>query len=452
MALFRGLAAALPAVGAAVGVCCLGFVSALISTRCAVFSAVDGGSRSDSASGYPINPPDQPWFPKAPPLPPPTKGEVFRVNTVEGLFDAVRMVKPGGTILLADGHYELPRRLEIRTNGVTLRGESGRRERVVLDGAEHRLGELLAITGCSDVTIANLTVQNVTWNGIKIDSDTNVQRVTIYNCILHNVWQRGVKGVKVPEQNRKTACPSDCRVQYCLFYNDHPKRLSDDPADTPQTFNGDYIGGIDVMFAKRWSISDNVFIGIQGRNRQARGAVFLWHETEDCVVERNIIVDCDTGIALGNSHKPEDVRVHCTRVLVRNNFITRAPESGIVADYTRNCRILHNTIHDPNNRLGRLIRIVHDNDGLVVANNLLSGPPIRNESRSQITFAGNVEKDLSAFFVDPVRGNLRLKAEVPEVVDKATPLRDVTEDIDRKPRGSKPDVGAFELRRAQRLQ
>jgi hypothetical protein len=133
---------------------------------------------------------------------------------------------------------------------------------------------------------------------------------------------------------------------------------------------------------------------------------------------------------------------------VRNNFITRTPESGIVADYTRDCRILHNTIHDPNNRLGRLIRIVHDNDGLVVANNLLSGPPIRNESQSRVTFAGNVEKDLSAFFVDPISGNLRLKTEVPEVVDKAVPLNDVPEDIDRKPRGFKPDVGAYEFRRA----
>ncbi len=62
------------------------------------------------------------------------------------------------------------------------------------------------------------------------------------------------------------------------------------------------MGGIDVMYAKDWILSDNVFVGIQGRTRGARGAVFLWHETEDCVVERNVIIDCNTGIALGNSH------------------------------------------------------------------------------------------------------------------------------------------------------
>ena len=94
----------------------------------------------------------------------------------------------------------------------------------------------------------------------------------------------------------------------------------------------------------------------------------------------NVVVDCDSGICLGNSHKPDDVPIHCTGVVVRNNFVCRASENGILADYTRDCAILHNTIHDPRSRLGRLIRLVHDNDGLRVVSNLLDGPPPRIES------------------------------------------------------------------------
>jgi hypothetical protein len=30
-------------------------------------------------------------------------------------------------------------------------------------------------------------VQNVRWNGIKLDSETNVQRLTIRNCVLRNI-------------------------------------------------------------------------------------------------------------------------------------------------------------------------------------------------------------------------------------------------------------------------
>src|SRR5436189_5217180 len=48
------------------------------------------------------------WFAKAPPLPPP-EGAVIRVATVDELLAAVDRVGPGGTVLLADGHYKVPR-------------------------------------------------------------------------------------------------------------------------------------------------------------------------------------------------------------------------------------------------------------------------------------------------------------------------------------------------------
>jgi hypothetical protein len=400
----------------------------------------------DKRSHESMNLPDlafQDWLPKAPPLPTP-KGEVLRVSSVSELFEAIEKAKPGATILVADGHYFLPRRLEIRKDGLTLRGESGRPEKVILDGGKHQLGELVAVTGCSDVTIAHLTVQNVRWNGIKLDTDTGVHRVTIYNCIIRNVWQRGVKGVRVPPNVPR---PTGYKVQFCVFVNDRPKTFEDDPTDNPQTFNGNYIGGIDVMFAQGWVISDNVFVGIQGRTREGRGAIFLWHDSRDCIVERNIIIDCDVGIALGNSWKPPDIDVHCTRVIVRNNFIVRCPESGIVADYTRDCLIAHNTIHDPANKLGRLIRLVHDNEGLRVVNNLLSGPPIKNESPSKVLLLNNlVVPDYSFAFVDARSGNLRLTAKAVEAIDKAIPLPEVVSDIDGKPRGPKPDIGAHEFR------
>jgi hypothetical protein len=53
-------------------------------------------------------PPDQPWFPKAPALSPPS-GPVIEVSTVEELFQAAENVPPGGTILLAMGATCCPR-------------------------------------------------------------------------------------------------------------------------------------------------------------------------------------------------------------------------------------------------------------------------------------------------------------------------------------------------------
>lgn len=386
----------------------------------------------------------QEWFAKAPLLPEP-KGEVIRVSNPQELTEALEDVKPGGTILLNDGHYMMPRYVEITTDNVTLRSASGKRQSVIIDGAKSQHGELIGIRNCRDVTIADLTIQNIKWNGFKINSETNVQKLTIYNCVIHNIWQRGVKGVKVPEEGRESIRPRGCRISYCLFYNDRAKRFSDDPADTVENFNGDYIGGIDVMYAKDWVISDNVFIGIQGRTRQGRGAIFLWHDTQNCIVERNVIIDCDAGVCLGNAHRPEDVRIHCTGCVVCNNFITRGPQAGIVTVYTRDCKLVNNTIYEIPSRLGRLIRIVFDNDELVVANNLLCGSDIRIESQSQIKMVGNLARDITPMLVDPVRGNLHLSGQVADIVDEAVVLDEVRMDIDNQLRTARPDIGADEF-------
>jgi nitrous oxidase accessory protein NosD len=267
--------------------------------------------------------------------------------------------------------------------------------------------------------------------------------LTIYNCIIHNIWQRGIKGVKVPRENRQAVRPKDFRIQYCLFYNDRPKRLSDDARDIAK---GNYIAGIDVMYATNWIISDNVFVGIQGRTYEGRGAIFVWHTSQDCIIERNIIIDCDVGLQLGNPHRDSETTYHCIRFIARNNFITRAPEAGIVTVYTKDCKVLNNTIHDPESRLGRLIRTVFTNDELIIANNLLSGPRIRNESKSKISFSNNLIRDFTDIFVDPVRGNLHLKNTVVDVIDKGIQLLEVKEDFDGELRGSKPDIGADEFK------
>lgn len=383
----------------------------------------------------------QPWFPTAPPLPK-AAGAAIRAATVAQLVKAAQAVQPGGTILVADGQYALPAVLDLHTDNITLRSESGERDKVVIDG-RGQLGELIGITRCSGVTIADLTIQNVKWNGFKLNSNYGVNRVTIYNCVIHNVWQRGIKGVMVPEQDREKLRPSDCRVQYCLFYNDRPKELSDDSTDQ---FGGDYVGGMDIMYAKRWTISDNVFVGVQGRTRQARGAIFLWVDSQDCTIERNIIIDCDCGICLGNSHRGESTRIHCTGCIVRNNFVTRCHENGILADYTHDCRILNNTIHDPQSRLQRLIRLVHDNDGLVVAQNLLSGPPMRIETQSPKRIEGNVTRDVSQWLVNPGAGNLHLQPGAAEVLGTVQRLADVPEDMDRQKRPELTVVGADQPR------
>lgn len=326
------------------------------------------------------------WSPIAPPLPEPT-GEVIRVTNVDELFRAAEAVKPGGTILLAEGRYMMPRYFSINTDNVTIRGESNDRRKSILDGAQSRHGELLAVTGATGVTIANLKIQNVKYNGIKLNSDKGTERVTIYNCFLHNIWQRAIKGPALPEEMQEQGV-RDCRIQYCLFYNDRPKQYADDSTDTAKTFGGNYVGGIDIMNARGWTISDNIFVGIQGRTREGRAAIFLWHNTRECVVERNLVLSCDVGISLGNPHRGK-AEFHAADCMVRNNFVSQCPETGILAAYTRNCLIYNNTVNDPGSRLRRLIWSQNTNEDLRIESNLLIGAPPLIAQASQVEARNN---------------------------------------------------------------
>lgn len=232
---------------------------------------IETGTEADAPESGGPNPqalttlPHRDWFPKAPSLEKPS-GDVIRVDSSDALYVAADNVRPGGTILVAPGRYRLPQTLVLSTDDVTLRSSSGDRAQVVLDFSECRDHEGIAISHCSGVTVADLTVSNVRQNGIKINSNLGVDGVTIYNVISHNVWQRHVKGPKVPDKGNQPAFVKDCRIQYCLFYNDRPKRPGDDPwEDANRRMGFNYIGGIDVMGAKDWVISDNEFTGIHGR-------------------------------------------------------------------------------------------------------------------------------------------------------------------------------------------
>jgi len=83
----------------------------------------------------------------------------------------------------------------------------------------------------------------------------------------------------------------------------------------------------------------------------------------------------------------------------------------------------------------------------VVANNLLSGPKIRNESSGAIRLLANREGDWTQWLADPARGDLHLSRRADAVIGAASPLPDVDEDIDRQRRDSRPDVGADEFSR-----
>jgi hypothetical protein len=340
---------------------------------------------------------------RAPPLSHPP-GATIRVADVAGLRKAVSEAAPGTTILLADGVYPLEELL-VTGSKLTIRGESGDREKVVLDGGG-KFTRIVRIRGAKDLTIADITVANSRQYGIFFLGDSGVERLNVYNVKFHNCYVRGLKGTMAtrsndsaskilsPEETERVR-PRQGQVRYCLFVNDGVT-----PNDEP--YGGDYVSGIDAMWLKDWVIADNTFVNIRGQHGGGRGAIFVWVNSENVVVERNLIVNCDRGICFGN---PSGDPLHMTRGMVRNNFIVAGLGQAIEICRTRDTAVLHNTIfcERPGQRTVQFHQLAGAGNRFL--NNLVSGSLLLPD---EVTEAGNVTGALAEWFVAPRLGDLRL--------------------------------------------
>ncbi|MEW6750453.1 MAG: hypothetical protein AB1505_05680 [Candidatus Latescibacterota bacterium] len=226
------------------------------------------------------------------------------------------------------------------------------------------------------------------------------------------------------------------------------------------------------MAARGWVIADNVLVGIRGRTGGARGAVFVWQGSQDVRIERNVILDCDSGMWLGLAWPPEDTR-HCARHEVRNNFVAGPRCTGILLNRHVDSRVVHNTVYDPvplahrpagtdiedGGVLGeaaeprcRPLRLGVGHRGLLVANNLLCGPGDLHvsETAGEVRLWGNrwLQEPDPGVFGDVTNGDLHLARGAARGLAVGAAVEGVTEDIDRRPRGGRPTVGAHEGRAA----
>ena len=383
-----------------------------------------------------------PWFPEAAPLPPPS-GEVIRVGTVEELFTAVERVGPDGTILVADGHYKLPRVIVLQgKTGITIRSAGGDPDKVTLSGrgwdSDAKGDDILHVGRCEGVTIADLTFTDCRSYGIKVEAENAPRDIHIYNCRFRDIGVRAIKGSAGQDPNIRAKKGS---VRYCRFENTKVP-----PADW--LFGGDYIAAIDMMALEDWTFSDNIFRNVKGRNGGGRAAIFIWVRSERVVVERNLIVNCDRGVAFGNpgqstANVAGEPLVYVRDGIIRNNFIVGGPDCGIELWYAQRIKVCNNSIWRPERNWSRGIRIGTGTSDTDVVNNLVHGEIRLDGGQAQL--AQNLAGRLDGYFADPTSGNLELTPAATGAVDRGVSLPEVTEDIRRRPRNGPPDLGAWEF-------
>lgn len=381
------------------------------------------------------------WFPTAPALPPP-QGHVIRVGTADELLKTVDRLASNTTILLADGQYKLSRPMVLNNQtNVALRSASGDPSHVILTGKGWENGDehddLLHIAHCDGVTIADLSFAECRSYGIKVEAENAPRNVQIYNCRFRNIGIRAIKGSAGQDPSIRAIKGS---VRYCRFENTQVP---------PATwlFGGDYIAAIDMMALEDWTFSDNVFCNINGRNGGGRAAIFLWVRSRRVVVERNLMLNCDRGIAFGNpgqstANKAGEPLAYVSDGVIRNNMITGGPDCGIELWQVQRIKVYNNSVWRPQHNWNRGIRVGTGTAQTEIVNNLIHGE-IRFDG-GQAQLRNNLTGRLDGYFVDPASGNLALTSAATSALGKGVSLPDGTEDIRRHPRQEHADLGAWQ--------
>jgi hypothetical protein len=355
------------------------------------------------------------------------------VGTSVELMSASAALAAGDTLLLRDATYTIPSyAVTIRADRVVVRSLSGDRERVVVIGAgmngdiDHGFW-----ISADNVTIRDMTIRNVRYHCIQTDVNTDSLRVI--NCILRD---GGEQLLKVPFNASEPDPSENGLVEGCLF--DFSAGIA---------FRG-YTGGIDCHFAKNWVVRNNVFKYIRSpEDAPAEHAIHFWTNSENTLVENNVIIDCDRGIGFGLGDVPHKGGI------IRNNMIYHRAiggndraDAGIILETCADARVYSNTVFFENDYPNAIEYRFTATTGVVIANNL-TNKAIRARDGATGTVSANVTAAQAGWFRSLSTGDLHLSSgSIGTVIDQGIAVDGLTHDIDgdTRPQGSGIDIGADE--------
>ncbi len=389
--------------------------------------------------------------PACPALPQPESAlPIVRVaaGDVEDLMRQLRKAHPGTTIEVEDGAYVLRKKqsLRFKVPGVTLRGASGNRDAVRIEG-----GASSVVISAEHITIADITIAGPRFHAIHVRGERGASHANIYNVRLLDAGQQFIK---VSTGNNEDGPYGDRGLVACsvIEYTTYAKGNGRTPAS--------YTNGVDILAGKGWVVRDNVFRRIRSQKGPAGPAILVWKNAQDTVIKRNRIVDSWRGIALGlmppgeRSRGGPDARYDHQNGLVENNVILalREPaDAAIENNFARDSRIYHNTIFYREGLRHPVTWSIEyrfpATERIEIRNNL-SNLPIRMRRpfpREQAVTGGNITTANMDWFVDVLGEDVHLMPDaIP--IDRGVALPGSRADFDgtRRPRGRGPDIGADE--------
>jgi len=349
----------------------------------------------------------------------------------------IQGAQSGDEILLADGTYELDQYAVYVSEDITIRGASGNRSAVLIQGQGYGTSSEGLQVVAQNVTIADLSMTGIRDHAISMKGESGAGATHIYNVHLYDIGTQHIKGTPSTSDG-VVACS---RIGY-----------------SPGAVRGDYINAIDIHGATNWVIRDNEIYNIWGDGTGCNvdvdcghywpgggPSILLWNNARDNIVERNRILDSFRGIAIGF-----DGDVYSGGV-VRNNFIyqSSAQQNGVTGDAgmsifgCSDVEIDHNTVLLGSSYPGAIE--VQNSSNLEIRNNLLN-QPILDRGSASYNAEGNKTNGNSSDLAIPGEPHLDPDTDAVDFPSTVS-VPGVPDDIDgdSRPQGSRRDAGCDEL-------
>ena len=361
----------------------------------------------------------------------------IRVRDMGELRRALAGVRPSTTIILEDGAYPLDgNQLDVAVPQIVLRGRSSNPSRVVIRGRGFDDAFSAISISAPEVAIANLAITGVGHHGVQVRGEKGASGAKIHNVHIIDVGQQLIKGSASADS---PPCRDGLVSCSTLEYSDSAP--------------SDYTNGIDVLNGWNWTVRNNILRRIRGpqsQNHRAGPAILFWRGSRDTLVERNLVIDCHRGIALGLSppKSPTEALDHSGGTVRRNAVcnLNAWADEGVEINGSPDALVEHNTVF-VQGEPSWAISVRFASASATVRHNLCNREIVRRDG-AQATLFGNLVDAREDWFVDARRGDLRLaKGDLPPV-DAAGGSADEKEEASAQSShlGSAPDVGAFEYR------
>jgi hypothetical protein len=348
----------------------------------------------------------------------------------------------GDEVLLADGTYSLNQYAVQITQPITVRGASGNRAAVRIQGQGYGVASEGFMIHSQEVTIADLTMTAIRNHAISIKGESGAEAPQIYNVDLHDIGTQHIKGT--PGDGVADGLVACSRLSY-----------------SATGVRGDYVNAIDIHRGANWIVRDNQIDNIWGDGTGCEvdvscgtylsgggPAILFWNNSSGTVIERNRIVDSFMGIAVGyGTPHPGGA--------IRNNFVFRSQASrpgargvvtgdlGIHVRGGNGTAVDHNTVILAGSYPGAVE--VWQSQNVALRNNLISLPVWDRGGNSGLVLQGNKTNgtvaDLAAPF-DPHLAPGSTAIDFASTVSLAGVPADI--DGDARPLGPRPDAGCDE--------